>query len=236
MLRLPSAGLLIFFATVGCASQSSKNAEAGPDEAHNPSWLVGNLRATNRTATGQVQIQDIELRADGSATDSWRSFASSVPAVDLADSADRVDWSLDGTSLRVDNLTHTMNVAANCHLVQLDDRVFTHVDPSLDATAAIAGCPQTEAPLTTEETAFLGAWSYSDDDGGHIFMYLDADRRLSVTLGWTEPVLTTFSIDPDGTLHGRTPDGVEVFNAKVSKAGNAQVRWCEGKDCMTFHR
>jgi len=179
----------------------------------------------------------IELRADGSATDNWRSFADSLPAVDLVDSTDRVGWSLNGTSLRVDNLTHTMHVAANCHLVQLDDRVFTHVNVSLDASDPIAGCLQAEAPLTTEEAALLGGWTYFDDDNAFISMYFDTDRRLSVTLGWnTEAVLTTFSVDQDGTLHGKTPDGVEVFNATVTKAGSKQLRWCEGKNCTVLHR
>jgi hypothetical protein len=222
-------GLLIALVPTACAPQSG---DSGPDELHHPVWLTGTLSATNKTTAGQTQVQILELRADGSAVDTWRTIEDDLPQLDPRESNAYVDWSLDGSSLQVDSLTRTMHVAANCHLVQLDDRVFQHGSDS-----PIAGCPQAEAPLTEQESAFVGGWSYSNEDGAYIFMWFNADRRLSVTLGMTAASIeSTFSVAKDGTLHAQTPDGVDTFDANVTLTSTGRLRWCEGKDCTVLHR
>lgn len=209
----------VLLSSLGVVACSPSSAD-GPDDSH-PAWIGGQLRSESKTTWDEIQVENITLKPDGSGTDTWRTFNADVPGDEPYDRVTHVEWSLKGTTLKVGDLSYRMSVSANCHLVQLGDRIYHN-----GGDGPIAACPYPDAPLTTTEASLLGSWS-----GGGLFVNLNDSRLLMINVEVVDTYLA-YSVGDDGTLHGTSPDGTELLTVNLEKNASGWLKWCDRGKCI----
>lgn len=157
-------------------------------------------------------------------------------------------WTSDGNTVHAGTKLFTFDAKTpNCRLVLMAGHVYTH-------TPKTGTCPVQMPALTDLEKARVGYWQWSEAGNNsysdaYVRFRIDADRYLHVEYQphvgsyddvskyqqvWTDYYLT----DPDGTLHGTNPSGMEEFTQTLLNADGGALQFCDdqGANCTVLHK